>query len=77
MGWREVEAARRQISIERAALRKQRDAKTMEITVAWRDGFKALKAENDRMQSELKVWFKDQDQMLDEKLADLIEGAQQ
>lgn len=32
--------------------RDERDAKTKEITLKWRDGFKALKEENDRLQRE-------------------------
>ena len=36
--------------------RRERFRRIAEITKMWRDGFQALKEENDRMQKELKDW---------------------
>jgi len=40
----------------KASIAKEKAARTSEITRLWKEGFKALKEENDRLQKEAKEW---------------------
>ncbi len=70
----------RQCGIEHSAClkacRDNRVAKVREITARWKDGFAALKAENDQMQKDLAAAFKSEMQMIGERFGDMCEGLQ-
>ena len=52
--------------------RERRKEKTVEISAAWKVGYAALKADNDRMQAERDVWWRDYQADQKSKLAALV-----
>lgn len=60
----------------RRRVTRKRNELTGTISTAWKEGFAALKAENDQMQQDLKSAHKGVDQMIAERTADLIVGLQ-
>lgn len=56
--------------------RKWRDEYIKETTRLWKEGFAALRQENDQMQRDIKIAFESQIQMNYEWLADEAEGRQ-
>lgn len=68
--------ARHLVAVANSAVRKARDAFNVEITQTWKEGFKALKAENDQMQNDLSQAYKSEIQMIGERFGDMVEGLQ-
>jgi hypothetical protein len=70
----------RQANIEHKACllaaRNNRREGIKDISAKWKEGFAQLKAENDQMQKDLMSAFKDELQMIDERLGDMYEGLQ-
>ncbi len=63
-------------AVETKELYNERQRRTKEISQTWKDGYAKLKAENDQMQKDLAQAFKDELQMIDERLGDMYEGLQ-
>ncbi len=61
---------------ERRRTIRKRNELTGNISKAWKEGFAALKAENDQMQKDLAQAYKDVDQMIAERVADQLAGIQ-
>lgn len=50
----------------------ERDQKVKEVSMKWKEGYKVLKEENDRMQRELNEWYKNEMASIDADLKRLL-----
>lgn len=71
-----VSAARSEAAVDREGVRGERDARTLAITKEWKEGYAALKLENDSLQKSRDQEYKDDMISIDEVLADELEGCQ-
>jgi hypothetical protein len=63
-------------ALKRSACAKERNNKTIEITRIWREGFKALKDENDRLQKSRDEEYREDMAEVNAWLLDALEGCQ-
>ena len=70
-----IRQAHRDHALRKKAISVERIERVKAITAAWKDGFNALKIENDRLQDDLMDWYSDEHGKNDEKLRNEISMA--